>query len=93
MMNPCRVTLKPLQPEDRNQFIVDNQWAFRYGATEEFGVRDTHFETDGEIISRKTIEASIDSGQAFRILANDRVVGGAVVKVDGFEKTICQKRI
>ena len=26
------VILVPLQPEDREQFILDNQWAFKYGA-------------------------------------------------------------
>ena len=29
------VTLSPLQPDDREQFILDNQRAFKYGATEE----------------------------------------------------------
>ena len=82
-MKPCKVTLLPLQPEDRHQFVLDNQWAFKYGALEEFGVRDNHLEEDGEIISRKTIEASIDSGKAFRIVADDHVVGGAVVKIEG----------
>ena len=31
------VTLKPLEEDDREQFILDNQEAFRYGALEEFG--------------------------------------------------------
>ncbi len=35
---------------------MDNQEAFLYGATQEFGMRDNHFEEDGEIIARKTIE-------------------------------------
>lgn len=34
-----KITLQPLLPEDRNQFILDNQEAFRYGAMEEFGMR------------------------------------------------------
>ena len=29
------VTLVPLAPDDRNQFILDNQEAFNYGALEE----------------------------------------------------------
>ena len=33
-----------------------------YGALEEFGLRDDHFEEDGEIISRETIDQSIDGG-------------------------------
>ena len=56
------IELKSLAPDDREQFILDNQEAFRYGALEEFGLRDDHFEEDGEIISRKTIEQSIDGG-------------------------------
>ena len=79
------VTLSPLQPEDREQFILDNQRAFKYGATEEFGLRDNHFEEDGEIISRATIEASIDgeNAEAYRILLNGEKVGGAVISVKG----------
>ena len=42
------VTLSPLKADDREQFILDNQRAFKYGATEEFGLRDDHFEEDGE---------------------------------------------
>ena len=61
------VELKPLAPEDREQFILDNQEAFNYGALEEFGRRDDHFEEDDQIISRETIEASIDGGEAYRI--------------------------
>ena len=40
------VTLTPLQQSDREQFILDNQEAFNYGAMEEFGMRDNHFEED-----------------------------------------------
>ena len=46
------VTIAPLESSDREQFVRDNQEAFRYGATEEFGLRDDHFEEPGEIISR-----------------------------------------
>ena len=64
------VNLVPLQPDDREQFITDNQRAFYFGAVEEFGTRDEHFEADGEIISRQTIEQAIDGEQAetYRIL-------------------------
>ena len=79
----ANVILAPLEEEDRNQFILDNQEPFRYGAMEEFGLRDDHFEEDGEIISRQTIEASIDGGTAYRIVYNDETVGGVVVKVEG----------
>lgn len=77
------VKICPLEDSDREQFILDNQEAFNYGAMEEFGLRDDHFEEEGEIISRSTIEASIDSGDAYRIMLDGKPVGGAVVKVKG----------
>ncbi len=77
------IRLLPLTLDDREQFILDNQEAFNYGALEEFGRRDDHFEEDGEIISRETIEASIDSGEAYRIMQNGQPVGGVVIKVEG----------
>ena len=77
------VILIPLKSNDREQFITDNQEAFNYGALEEFGRRDDHFEEDGEIISRETIEQSIDGGEAFRIIQDGKSVGGVVIKVDG----------
>ena len=43
------VKLVPLTPDDREQFITDNQEVFNYGTFEEFGRRDDHFEEDGEI--------------------------------------------
>ncbi len=42
------IELLPLEQSDREQFIKDNQEAFNYGALEEFGRRDDHFEEDGE---------------------------------------------
>ena len=80
--NKMQICLAPLKDEDREQFILDNQYAFRYGAMEEFGPRDDHFEEDGEIISRKTIEDSINGGTAYRILADGKPVGGIVVKIN-----------
>lgn len=77
------VILARLTSDDREQFISDNQEAFNYGAMEEFGLRDNHFEEDGQIISRKTIEQSIDGGEAYRILLDSEKVGGVVVKVNG----------
>ena len=79
------ITLTKLTDDDREQFILDNQRAFLHGATEEFGRRDDHFEEDGEIISRKTIERSIDTGAAYRIREDGRIVGGVVLQID--EKT------
>ncbi len=76
------IILTRLTENDREQFIRDNQYAFKYGAMEEFGERDDHFEEDGEIISRKTIEDSIDSGEAYRIMQGNEKVGGLVISVN-----------
>lgn len=35
-MKNTEVTLVPLTEEDREQFVLDNQWAFKYGAMIEF---------------------------------------------------------
>ena len=77
------VRLEPLVADDREQFILDNQEAFNYGALEEFGLRDDHFEEDGEIISRETIERSIDGGEAYRIMMDGEKVGGVILRVNG----------
>ncbi len=75
------VTLKPLTEKDREWFIINNQKAFKYGAVEEFGVRDEHFEDGEEIISRETIEKSIDGGIAYLIIFDNKKVGGIVIRV------------
>ena len=77
------IELKPLSPDDREQFILDNQEAFNFGALEEFGRRDDHFEEEGEIISRETIQRSIEEGEAYRIMQDGQPVGGVVIKVEG----------
>lgn len=77
------VKLVPLADDDREQFIKDNQWAFKYGATEEFGMRDDHFEEEGETISRETIERCIDEADAYRIMAEGKKAGGIIVSVKG----------
>ena len=77
------VFLVPLPQDDRTQFILDNQEAFNYGALEEFGRRDDHFEEDDQIISRETIETAIDSGEAYRIMQSGQPIGGAVIKTNG----------
>lgn len=78
------IKLVPLEEADREQFILDNQEAFRYGALEEFGVRDTQFEEEGETIARGTIEREIkeSEGKTYRILLNGEKVGGIVLKID-----------
>ncbi len=80
-MKKATSILLPLESDDREQFIKDNQRAFNYGALEEFGKRDDHFEEDGEIISRETIEQSIDGGVAYRIVKDGVKVGGLVLKI------------
>ena len=77
-----KVQLVPLEASDREQFIKDNQEAFNYGALEEFGQRDDHFEEDGEIISHETISRSIDEGIAFRIMQDNKPVGGVVIRTE-----------
>ena len=74
------ISLVPLADSDREQFIRDNQDAFNFGALEEFGLRDEHFEEDGEIISRDTIVRSIDEGAAYRIMQDGTAVGGLVIR-------------
>ena len=82
--NQPNITLAPLQPDDREQFITDNQWAFKYGAQQEFGLRDTRTEEGEEVISRTTIENSIDgeNAEAYRIVLDGQKVGGVVLKID-----------
>nr|WP_317449966.1 GNAT family N-acetyltransferase [uncultured Sellimonas sp.] len=80
------IQLLLLEECDREQFIKDNQEAFNFGAVEEFGLRDNHFEEDGQIISRETIEQSIDEGEAYRIVNEDgKFVGGVVIKIEGIK--------
>ena len=83
-MKKTNVTLVPLTEDDREQFILDNQWAFKYGALQEFGERDNHIDDDGEIISRKTIERCIDApnNETYRIVLDGRKVGGVLLKID-----------
>ncbi|MBR7133053.1 MAG: GNAT family N-acetyltransferase [Clostridia bacterium] len=83
-MKNTKVTLVPLTEDDREQFILDNQWAFKYGALQEFGERDNHIDDDGEIISRKTIERCIDApdSETYRIVVDGKKVGGVILKID-----------
>ena len=83
-MTQTKVKLIPLQPEDREQLILDNQWAFKYGAQQEFGMRDERCEEGEEVISRKTIERSIngENAEAYRIVLDGQKVGGVVLQID-----------
>ena len=76
------VMLAPLEDSDRDSFIRDNQEAFNYGALEEFGMRDDHFEEEGEIISRDTIINCVKEGVAYRIREDERIVGGLVLNIN-----------
>ena len=79
-----KIKLVPLDSDDREQFILDNQRAFKYGAQEEFGMRDDRVEEGEEVISRKTIERCIDGNQAetYRIVCDGNVVGGLILQID-----------
>ena len=48
------------------------------------GKRDDHFDFDGEIISRKTIEGCIDApdSETYRIVVDGRNVGGVILKIN-----------
>ena len=83
-MKNTKVILVPLTADDREQFIRDNQWAFKYGAIEEFGKRDDHLDFDGEIISRRTIERCIEApdSETYRIVVDGRKVGGVILKIN-----------
>ena len=80
----ANVTLAPLENQDSEQFILDNQWSFKHGALMEFGERDNHIDDDGQIISRKTIEHSIDAegSEAYRIIFEGRIVGGVILSIN-----------
>lgn len=84
MKEQIQVELIPMEEADRNQFILDNQEAFRYGALEEFGVRDEHFEDGEEIISRQTIEECMDlkGAEIYRITLHGKNVGGVILHIN-----------
>ena len=78
------IRLFPITPDDKEQFILDNQRAFKYGAQTMFGMRDDHTEEGEEVISRKTIERSMNGEQAetYRIICDGNVVGGLILQID-----------
>ena len=83
-MKDREVKLVPLGNNDREQFISDNQWAFKHGAMIEFGNRDDHVDASGEIISRETIERCIDEpdNETYRIVVENENIGGVILKID-----------
>ena len=76
------IRLVPITPDDKEQFILDNQRAFKYGVQE--GMRDDRMEEGEEVISRKTIERSMNGEQAetYRIVCDGNVVGGLILQID-----------
>ena len=78
------IRLVPVTPDDQEQFILDNQRAFKYGAQTAFGMRDDRMEEGEEVISRKTIERCMNGERAetYRIVCNGNVVGGLILQID-----------
>ena len=83
-MKNTKITLVPLMIDDREQFILDNQRSFKYGAVKEFSKQDDCLDYDEEVISRKTIERCIDApnSKTYRIIFNGKKVGGVIVKIN-----------
>ncbi len=78
------ISLVSITPDDKEQFILDNQRAFKYGAQTMFGMRDDRTEEVEEVISRKTIERSMNGEKAetYRIVCDGIVVGGLILQID-----------
>lgn len=83
-MSIQKVTLVPINKEDRSQFILDCQESFRYGSLEEFGERNVHLDKDGEVMPRHSIEAVLDSptAESYHIVQEGKRMGGLVIDLD-----------
>ena len=81
------IRLEPLKPQDEEQFIKDNQASFNFGAGQYFNEQELEeqYEEEGQIISRETITYSIHQkgSIAYRIIADERKVGGIIINIDG----------
>ena len=90
-MKNTKVTLVPLTADDREQFILDNQRAFKHGISEGLDKCDAHLDDDEEIISRKTIERCMDApdSEVYRIVVDQKRVGGAILRIN--EQTKCNE--
>ena len=79
------VKLELLKSQDEEQFIIDNQAAFNYGAEQYFNKQELEeqHEEEGQIISRETIINSIhqEGSIAYRILYDDKKVGGIIINL------------
>ncbi len=83
-MSETSVTLVPLSPSSWDRFIRYGVESFRYGSLEEFGVRNTHFEDGGEIISASMIEQVVNApgAESYCIMQGGEMVGGLILKLD-----------
>ena len=83
------ISLVPLDPSDREKFIKDAQESFKYGATEEFGMRDNHLDKEGQILSRKLLEESLNNQKSttFKIILDKEAVGRVILKLEKEKKT------
>ena len=79
------VKLELLKKDDEEQFIKDNQYAFKYGAEQYFSQSEMkeQYEEEGERISRETIYNSIhhEGSIAYRILDGEKPVGGIIITI------------
>jgi len=82
------ISLVPLDPADREKFIKDAQESFKYGATKEFGMRDNHLDKEGQTLSRKLLEESLNNEKSttFRIVLDKESVGGVILKLEKEKK-------
>lgn len=80
------IRLDYLKPEDEEQFIIDNQAAFNYGAKQYFNeqeLKEQH-EEEGQIISKETIFNSIHKKGSitYRIYNDNKKIGGIIVNLN-----------
>ena len=82
------INLSPLDSSEREQFIIDCQESFKYGATE-FGMRDNHLDKEGQTISRKHLIECLDKKKAvnYRMILDNKIVGGLILNIDKEKKT------
>ena len=79
------IRLEILKQSDEEQFILDNQDAFNYGAEQYFNeqeLKEQH-EEEGQIISRETILNSIHhkGSITYRIIVDNKKVGGIIINL------------
>ncbi|MGM9538940.1 MAG: GNAT family N-acetyltransferase [Candidatus Onthomonas sp.] len=76
------VELKPLQGDERENFIKRNQAAFMKAVVENYGPQEK------EVIPAEDITSSLDAphAEAFQILCDGRIVGGVIIQADHITK-------